>query len=70
MTASRWIIAALLIALAGASIYVFSNPEMSARYAQMQRDVMLSTEAKDLVMGGLVILIGGYLAWFLLRRRD
>ena len=59
MNRSRWIIATLLIVMAIAMIYVSSDPEMSSRYAQAVRDAELSTEAKDLVMGGIVIVIVG-----------
>jgi hypothetical protein len=69
MTRSRWIFAALFAALAIASIYVGSNPEMMQRYSQAVRDADLSTESKDLVMGGLVVLIAGYLGWFFLVRK-
>jgi len=43
--------------------------EVFNRYSQAVRDAQLSTYAKDLVMGGLVIAIGGYLAWFFLIRK-
>jgi tellurite resistance protein TehA-like permease len=69
MTPTRWILVALIGILIVGSIYVGSNPEMSARYSQSIRDAQLSSETKDLVMGGLAILVGGYLAWFLLVRR-
>ena len=60
MTRTRWIIATLLIVMAIAMIYVSSDPEMSSRYAQAVRDAELSTESKDLVMGGIVVAIVGY----------
>jgi hypothetical protein len=69
MTRTRWIFVALFAALVVASIYVGSNPEMSQRYSQAINDAQLSTETKDLVMGGLVILIAGYLGWFFLVRK-
>jgi hypothetical protein len=69
MTRSRWILAALFAVLIIGSIYVGSNPEMSQRYAKAINDAQLSTESKDLVMGGLVILIAGYLGWFFLVRK-
>jgi hypothetical protein len=70
MNRSRWILATLLVIMAIAMIYVSSDPEMSSRYAQSIRDAELSTEAKDLVMGGLVVVIGAYLAWFFFMRRE
>jgi hypothetical protein len=69
MTRARWILVALFGALVIASIYVGSNPEMSQRYAKAINDAQLSTESKDLVMGGLVVLIAGYLGWFFLVRK-
>ena len=69
MTRSRWILAALFAVLIIGSIYVGSNPEMSQRYAKAINDAQLSTESKDLVMGGLVILLAGYLGWFFLVRK-
>ena len=70
MSRSRWIILALFAALAIASIYVSSNPEMAARYGAAVRSVNLSPENKDLVMGGLAIVIAGYFAWFFLIRKE
>jgi hypothetical protein len=69
MTRARWIFAALFAVLVVGSIYVGTNPEMSQRYAKAINDAQLSTESKDLVMGGLVILIAGYLGWFFLVRK-
>lgn len=66
---SRWIFAALLVALGIASVVLVSNPELTGRYAASVRAVNLSDGGKDLVMGALVVVIGGYLAWFLLARR-
>ena len=69
MSRTRWIFFGLIAVFMVALIYVSSDPEMSGRYAQAVRDAQLSTEVKDLVLGGLVIAIGGYLAWFLLVRK-
>jgi hypothetical protein len=69
MARARWIFLGLIAVFMVALIYVSSDPEMSSRYAQAVRDAQLSTEVKDLVLGGLVIAIGGYLAWFLLVRK-
>ena len=70
MNRTRWIFAALIAAMAVAAIYVSSNPEMASRYGQAVRDSQLSTESKDLVMGGLVVLIAGYVGWFFFMRKD
>lgn len=70
MNGSRWIIVGLLLVFAISSMYVFSNPDMAARYGDAVRDSALSTPNKDLLMCGLVVVIGGYLAWFLFKRRD
>ena len=69
MNRTRWILAALLIVMAIAMIYASSDPEMSSRYAEAVKNAQLSTEAKDLVLGGIVVAIGAYLAWFLFMRR-
>lgn len=66
----RWILPALLIVVAIASIYALSNPEMAGRYAQAQVDAQLSREGKDIAMGLIALAIGGYLAWFFLIRKE
>ena len=68
MLRARWIFAILFAVFVIASIYVGSDPEMSSRYAQSVRDAQLPTETKDVVLGALVVAIGAYLAWFVLRR--
>jgi len=70
MTRYRWILATLLVLFAIAMIYAGNSPELSSRYATAMRNSGLSDDAKDLVMGGLVVVIGGYLAWFFFLRRD
>ena len=70
MLSRRWILPALLVVIAIASIYALSNPEMAGRYAQAQRDSQLSTDGKDIAMGLIALAIGGYLAWFFLIRKD
>ena len=69
MRNSRWILLALFAALAIAAIYVGSNPEMSARYSQAVRDAQLTTQSKDLVLGGIVLAIIAYLGWVLFARK-
>jgi hypothetical protein len=64
----RWILLILFAILAIAAIYVGSDPQMSSRYAQAVRDAQLSAETKDIVLGAIVVAIGFYLAWFVLRR--
>jgi hypothetical protein len=69
MNRTRWIILALFTVFAIALVYVGTNPEMAERHAQAVRDSQLSQSSKDLVLGGLVIVIGAYLAWFFLVRK-
>jgi hypothetical protein len=68
MFRARWILLILFAVFAIASIYVGSDPDMSSRYAQAVRDAQLSADTKDIVLGALVVAVGGYLAWFVLRR--
>jgi hypothetical protein len=70
MTRTRWIVLGLFALFSVALIYVGSDPGMSERYAQAVRDADLSASTKDLVLGGIVVAIGAYLAWFLLVRKS
>lgn len=70
MSRSRWIWVILLGLLGLAAIYVTSNPELSSRYVQAQREAALSADTKQIVMIVIAAAIAAYFAWFFLIRRD
>jgi hypothetical protein len=67
---SRWIWVILLGLLGLAAIYMTSNPELSSRYVQAQREAALSADTKEIVMIVIAAAIAAYFAWFFLIRRD
>jgi len=70
MNRSRWILATFLLVVVVASIFGLSDPERAARFAQARRDAALSADTKEIVFAVLALAIGGYLAWFMLIRRQ
>jgi len=58
------VIAALIAA------YGLSDHDRLARFLQARREAVLSAEAKEIVLGLIVLAIGAYLAWFTFFRRD
>ncbi len=51
-------------------MYVWSDPQMGARYAQAQRDAALSSDTKQTVMLVIALAIAAYLAWLFLIRKN
>ena len=67
---SRWIWIGILAVFAIASVYLMSNPELSQRYVQAQRDAALSANTKEIIMTAIAIAIAAYVGWFFLIRRN
>ncbi|MDQ0394315.1 hypothetical protein [Labrys monachus] len=70
MSKSRWIWIAILAVFAIASAYLMSNPELSSRYMQAQRDAALSADTKEIIMVVIALAIAAYVGWFFLIRRN
>jgi hypothetical protein len=70
MNRTSWILIGLMAVIAVVSMFMLSDPDHAARLAQAQRDATLSPAMRDIFLGGLVLAIGGYLAWFFLIRKE
>jgi DMSO reductase anchor subunit len=70
MSKTTIIMLILMAAIAVASMVMLSNPEHGQQLMQAQRDAALSAGARELVMGGLALAIGGYLVYFFMFRKE
>jgi hypothetical protein len=64
----NYIFLGLLAVSAVTAAFLFSDPEKAREYAEMRRSVSFSPAAQDIILGVVVLVIGGYLAWSYLRK--
>jgi hypothetical protein len=64
----NYIFLGLLAVSAVTAGFLFSDPERAREYAEMRQSVSFSPAAQDLILGVVVLVIGGYLAWSYLKK--
>jgi hypothetical protein len=65
---TNYLLLGLLTLSAVTAAFLFSDPERAREYAEMRRSVSFSPAAQDIILGVVILVIGGYLAWSYLKK--
>lgn len=62
-----FVVLAAIVMIVG--IFVYQDPEQAQRLIDMRRNVAFQGETRDIAMGAVTLLIGGFVVYLLVTRR-